>query len=59
MNLSGSTKYDPQLPWVSKVRSEDNKVACNFLSYVDDLRATGNSRFEAQFAAQHIASKLN
>lgn len=38
LNLPGSATYKPQLPWDSKVWPEDNEVACDFLSYVDDLQ---------------------
>ena len=47
------------MSWVSKVRSEDNKIACNFVSFVDDFRSGGPTAVEAWRAASHIAKKLN
>lgn len=59
LNLPGSTDYDSTKPWVSKVRSGDGKIACDFLGYVDDLRSSGNSWAEARLASRRIASTLN
>jgi hypothetical protein len=42
MNLPDAADYDPSLPWVSKVRMDDGKIAANLFIYVDDVRITGN-----------------
>jgi len=60
LNLQGSPLYQPNLPWVRKVRAEDNnKIAYDFVSYVDDLLSAGNSRSEARLASRKISSTLN
>jgi hypothetical protein len=37
MNLPGSEKYDPSLPWVSKIRLNDGCIAADLFIYVDDV----------------------
>jgi hypothetical protein len=56
MNLTGSPDYDPTLPWVSKVRLEDGRIAADLFIYVDDVRVTGNSDKECDAAARRAAS---
>jgi hypothetical protein len=55
LNLPGSPKYDPTLPWVFKVR-KDGTPAADFFFYVDDNRTTGNTEREAWLAARRVAS---
>ncbi len=42
-----------------KVQDEPGKLACDFISYVDDVRSGGNDRAEARAASRRVASKLN
>jgi len=66
LNLPGSPDFDPILPWVSKVFTdclEDGKlieqIACDFATFVDDMRAAGYS-LKATWQVMHtIASRLN
>ena len=56
LNLPGSADYDPQLPWVSKVRNwATGVIASDFFSYVDDIRPSGPSESECWAAARRIA----
>jgi hypothetical protein len=59
LNLPGQRDYDPSLPWVSKVRKEDGRIARNLFSFVDDLRPTSTSKKEGWKAAQRAASILS
>jgi hypothetical protein len=59
LNLPGSKGYITHLPWVSKVRDRDGKLACDLVCYVDDLRSSGNSWSEARSTSRAIGSKLN
>ena len=59
LNLPGSLDYKPHLPWVSKIRGEDGKMANDFITYVDDTRSCGNSWEEARLASRTVASRLN
>jgi hypothetical protein len=59
LNLPGSPTYMPHLSWVSKIRSHDGRVACDFLTYVDDTRSCGNSWQEARRASRKVAATLN
>jgi hypothetical protein len=59
MNLPGSETYDPSLPWVSKVRIEDGKIAADLFIYVDDVRLTGSSSKECREAGRRAASVAN
>jgi hypothetical protein len=61
MNLSGSKDYDPSIPWVSKIRMDDGKIAADTFLYVDDGRLMGNSKDEVKQAAdsKSLASKMH
>ena len=59
MNLLGSETYDPTLPWVWKIRSEDGKIAADLFIYVDDVRLTGSSAEECRQAGRRTASVAN
>jgi hypothetical protein len=52
-------EYDPSKPWVSKIRSEDHRIAADLFIFVDNLRPTGPSQLEGWKAASRAASKLN
>jgi hypothetical protein len=59
MNLPGMVEYDPSLPWVSKVRNNDERIAADLFTFVDDLRPTGGSKKDTWWAARQAASTLN
>jgi hypothetical protein len=59
LNLPWSHSYQPHVAWVSKIRHEDGRVACDFITYVDDTRSFGNSWYEARQASRTVASRLN
>ena len=59
LNLPGSDDYDPTLPWVSKVRMSDGKIAADLFIYVDDARSTGSNYEESRMAARRTASTFN
>jgi hypothetical protein len=61
LNLPGSPDYDPQLPWVSKVKTNSQNqevLAALLVSYVDDLRVAGVSEFDCWKVMHHISSRL-
>jgi hypothetical protein len=49
-NLPGLAAYDPKLPWISKVRAEDEKIAADLFTFMDDFRPTGPTKKEAWLA---------
>ena len=55
LNLPGSDTYDPTHPWVYKQRSS-GEPAAEFALYVNDNRATGNTKKEARLATRRVAS---
>jgi hypothetical protein len=60
LNLPGSNGYDPNRPWVSKVRSDNpTDLVANLFTFVDDLRPCGPSKREAWLVAQRAARILN
>jgi hypothetical protein len=59
LNLLGSTNYKPSKPWVSKERSKDEKIACDFIIYVDDIRTSGNDWLECHLTSRYVASHMN
>jgi hypothetical protein len=58
LNLPGNVDYDPNLPWVSKMRL-DGKIAADLFIFVDDLTPTGPGRKLSWQAARRAASLLN
>jgi hypothetical protein len=59
LNLLGAADYYPALPWVSKVRIEDGRIAADLFIYVDDVRVTGNLAKECDGAVRRAASTVN
>ena len=53
--MPGTKDYDPSLPWLSKMRS-DNIIACDFFIYVDDVRITGPTEESVWEAIRKISS---
>ena len=43
LNLPGSDKFNPRLPWVYKLNKVTNRIAGDFVTFVDDIRVTGFS----------------
>ena len=58
LNLPGQEKYDPSLPWVSKVRT-DGMIAANSFQYVDNVHPTGNSEDKCWDACHTYGSRIN
>jgi hypothetical protein len=58
LNLPGNEDYDPNLPWVSKIRT-DGRIAAGLFTFVDDLRPTGPGGKEAWRAARRAGNILN
>lgn len=55
-NLPGDEEYEPNLPWVSKVRSEDGRIAADFWTYIDDVRNSGPDEEECWRTGRRVAS---
>jgi hypothetical protein len=51
LNLPGSKDYDPNKPWVYKLRLDGGRIAANLFTFVDNLRPTEPSWKEAWLAA--------
>jgi hypothetical protein len=58
LNLPGDSFYDPTQPWVSK-RWNDELLASDILSYVDDLQSSGASKELCKQATKRIALVVN
>ena len=58
LNLPGTRCYNPKLPWVMKVRFDDN-LACKVYVYVDDGCLTGWSKLAYWLAARRFCSVLS
>jgi hypothetical protein len=59
MNLPGSENYDPRLPWVSKLRSSDGHIAADIVTFVDDVRPSGPTKWEGWQAARRTGYTLS
>ena len=42
LNLPCSNSFDPSVPWLYKVDSRVNRIACDAVTFVDDFRVTGH-----------------
>jgi len=58
LNLPGSPTYDPQLPWVRKVR-KDGEIAGDTPTYVDDVRAVATSLKHCWQLAHQFATTMS
>lgn len=58
LNLPGMMNYDPRIPWTSKVRRQSERIATDFVTYVDDIRPTGESKAECILGAKKISGTL-
>ena len=56
LNLLGCPTHDPTLPWVSKVRDSDGRVAADRAICVDDIRPTGNGKEQVWKATWRVGS---
>ena len=59
LNLPGSKEYDPGLPWVSKIRLSDGRLAADIFIYVDDARVTAPSKDDCWKATCQAAYTVN
>jgi hypothetical protein len=58
LNLPGDPIYQPNKPWVYKLRSSDNRIANDYFTYVDDVRSTGATSEETWQCSRRVASIL-
>ena len=58
LNLPGMEHYNPRLPWVSKIRSDTQRIASDYVGYVDDLRPVGESEEACNQCARRISCML-
>jgi hypothetical protein len=58
LNLPGQKSYNPSLPWVSKILADSERVASDFVGYVDDLRPVGGSEDACNKCARQISCIL-
>jgi len=58
-NIPGAPDYNPRLPWVFKLRTEDGKIANDLFVYVDDVRTTGDSYDSCWLTSRTVASRYN
>jgi hypothetical protein len=58
LNLPGKEGYDPSVPWVSKVRDNDGRIAAAYFTFVDNLQPTGSSKEHGWQAGCWAASVL-
>ena len=58
LNLPGMANYNPRLPWVSKIISNTQRIASDYVGYVDDLRPVGESEAACTQCARRVSSLL-
>ena len=58
LNLPGMINYNPRLPWVSKIISSTQRIAADYVGYVDDLRPVGSSEAVCNQCARQVSCRL-
>lgn len=58
LNLPTMEGYDPQLPWVAKIRG-DGSLDSDIFLYVDDVRSTRDTEIDCHQASRQFGSKCN
>lgn len=58
LNLPFTPGYNPSKSWITKIRLSNGLVACDSIIFVDDIRTTGNSKWESWLAAHVVGSKM-
>ena len=58
LNLPGSEIFNPSMPWVCKLNSKVNRIAADFITFVDDLRVTGYSTENCWQSGRRVSSTL-
>jgi hypothetical protein len=58
LNLPGDASYDPSRPRVMKWDFHEDRLAGDFVAFVDDLRASGATEEHAWAVAMRIAKRL-
>ena len=59
LNLPGSEKYNPSMPWVYKWDSVNGRLASDFACYIDDIRGLGGTERVCRAATRRVASYVN
>ena len=58
LNLPGMEEYDPTKPKVMKWNSEQNRIAGDVITFVDDVRMTGSSRENCHEVHRQFTSRM-
>ena len=59
MNLPGEKTYDPSMPWVYKWDDIDERLASDFICYIDDIRGIGGTERVCRKTTRRVASYVN
>ena len=59
LNIPGSDKYDPMMPWVYKWDDEASAIAGDTTNFVDDGRTTENSEEHEVRVSRRFSSLVN
>ena len=57
--MPGTERYDPSKPWMYKYDSKKNSIACDAMTFVDDIRLTAPDLDSCERLAHQIASRCN
>ena len=59
LNLPGSLDVDPRRSWVYKLNDDTQRVAADFVTFVDDIRVIGGNYTEYTSVMYRLATMLN
>ena len=59
LNVPGGMNFDPRKAWVYKLNRDTQRVASDFVAFVDDIRVIGGNYIECTSAMYRIATMFN
>ena len=59
LNLPGDKGYNPAMPWVFKWDDRNNRMASDFVCYIDDIRGLGGTEGSCRATTRRVAAGVN
>ena len=59
LNLPGSLEFDPRRSWVYKLNEDTQRVAADFVTFVDDIRVIRGDYAKCTSVMYQMATMIN